>query len=956
MALKPWRQVAVPHRDVQAGRTRKDEFMADLAAVLSGEAEEEYRLPGEFFRRTFVTAGMRDLLASVLGRLIRGDGDPVVQLKTAFGGGKTHSMLALYHLVRSPQRIASEGLWPEGMGVSPEAVPQVRVAVLACPSLDPNRPREHPELGGRQVRTLWGELAARLLGPDGFALVREADERGAAPGTETLVELLRAAAPCLILIDEFVAYVRNLYRLADTPPSGSFDSNLTFLHSLTEATKRVRNAALVASLPVSQIELGGEGGEAALERVEQIFGRVEAIWRPVSVEESFEVVRRRLFSEVTDAGARDATCQAFFQFYRRHRSEFPAEASEPRYLERLLGAYPVHPEVFDRLYSDWSTLDGFQRTRGALRLLSAVVHALWAENDPSPLILPGSLPLREDAVRSELTRPLPETENWNTVIEADVDGPRSAAYRLDVQNPRYGKILAARRLARSIFFETAPGAAGQGVRGVDEARIRLAVAQPDDSLGPFHDCLEQLQQNHTTYLHRAADGHGQATDRFWFDLRQSLERVAAQRANELLREGTEPDREILARLRGLVRSGLGRDSAFAAASVVQHADAALASADIPDEEVARLVVLHPAHGYREGGGSEAEKAAETILARRGQDGRKFQNMLVFLAPIRLEADNVRRQAARYLAWDSILRDEKVLNLDAYQKDEAERSRKRQSEAVDRAIASTYRVLLVPSQTQVEAQQDPPAIHWDANMFPAAENAIAAAAHRAAGDEVVRRAFSPDLLVPHLNAWFWDSEPHVELARLWECFARYLYLPRLRDAGVLRACVRAGVEAGLFAFADGQAPAPGTYTGVVIRHTPRLSEGAWHGLLVRPDAARGESGQALGGPHAPEGGQAGELTHGQVAASGASIPASRTCSSHTREVVVFGSWRGSDVLRLSSHVAKAQEEVLAELLSAFGAEGEAELRVVVRTPEGIPEDNLRVVLENAKAIGVRVEVQ
>ncbi len=968
MPFKPWRTVAAPHPDVAAGRYRKDEYMADLGAVVSGEAETEYRDPVDFYRRTFVTAGIRELLSSVIGRLQTGDGDPVVQLKTAFGGGKTHSMLALYHLVSAPDRIVRQGLAPQGLGaVSLDQLPRVRVAVLACASLDPNKPRPHRGLAGQPVRTLWGDVAAQLGGSDGYALVREADERGIAPGGDTLAALLRASSPCLILIDEFVAYVRNMYRAPIPPPGGSFDSNMTFVQALTEAVKRVPNAALVASLPVSKPELGGEGGQAALERVEPIFGRVEAVWRPVGVEESFEVVRRRLFSEVTDATARDATCQAFLRLYQRHRDAFPPEASERRYLERLQGAYPLHPEVFDRLYNDWSTLDGFQRTRGVLRLMAAVVHSLWAANDTAPLILPGSLPLAEDAVRGELTKPLPETENWNTVVETDVDGPRSAAFRLDTQYQRFGKILAARRLARSIFLQTAPasapGAEGSGrvIRGVEEPRLRLGVVQPDESLGLFHDALDQLQQNETTYLHRSTGEGGQAGDRFWFDLRQSLDRLMQARARDLQRDGDEPAREIARRLRDQVTEAQrnGGKRVFAAVHVVaEHRDALEASRQVLDEDAVRLVVLGPAFGYREGGGSQAESAARTVLAQRGDEPRRYQNLVLFLTPHQTESENLIRQAARFLAWASIERDAKQLNLDAYQVDEAQRSRAAQDKALNQALDGAYRNLLVPAQAVTEEADGPKAgaLRLDAvPTTPVEGNVIQGAARRAEGDEAVRRALAPELLIPELARWFWRERRDVEMAHLWDCLARYSYLPRLRDADVLRATVGAGVQTGLFAYAQGRQE-QGQYDGVAFRQTVTWPEGRLTGWLVDPRAlpAPEPSGQEEAHEAKPEPWGAGIDTGPRSPAPGGSIaaPPARTAV----EVVVSGSWSGSEVQRLGHHVSRAQDEVLTELLSALGAVAQAELRVTVTAPEGIKTDNLKVAIENARAVGVRIEVR
>ncbi|MCL8207108.1 MAG: DUF499 domain-containing protein [Actinomycetia bacterium] len=958
MALTPWRDVVAPQPDVRARRPREDQFMVNLAAVLSGDAEPEYRAPVTFFERTYVTAGMRDLLAAVLTRLTGGDAPPVIQLKTAFGGGKTHSLLALYHAVRAPGPIGQAGLWPRGLPVAADAVPPVRVAVLPCPAFDVTRPRHYPALPGQPVRTLWGELAWRLLGPEGYALVAAADAQGVAPGGATLVTLLRAASPCLILVDEIVAYVRNLYRVAAIPPSGSFDAQLTFVHNLTEAVQQVRDAALVATLPASDVELGGEGGEAALERLEPIFGRVETVWRPVAVEEAFAVVRRRLFGAVADPAAQAATCQAFWDYYRRHRDLFPPEAREARYRERLEEAYPLHPELFDRLYAEWSTLDGFQRTRGVLRLLAGAVHTLWAATDPAPLILPGTLPLDDDYVRAELTKPLPESEAWHTVLETDIDGPRSAAYRLDAEVLRYGQVQAARRLARALFFETAPAAAGAGLRGVDWPRLRLATLMPGDTPGLFRDALTQLQQTRTSYVHRAAEPGDPDSERYWVDLRQSLERVADQRAEELVRERIRVDAHLVGLLRERVAAARG-----VPAQVIDQAEALAASADVPDggreAEGVRLLVLHPAHGWR-GVHSPAREAAETLVRQHGPDPRRWQTRLVCLAPLGDEVGNLRRQAARWLAWDSILRDARVLNLDAYQHDEAERAREAQAQAVAQALAQTYRVLLAPAQTPEEAQAQPPTLHWDAVTLPPAPDPIRAAWQRAVADEWVRTAFDPRFLALALAQWFWPQGPAVAVPALWDAFCRYLYLPRLQHADVFRASVIAGVEAGLFAWAAEADPAAGRYAGVV-RGTapPALAEGL-AGWLVQPDAVAPDLSGAGPGPGPADPGAAGAAGPGPTTRPGGfpvpPPPPGPPPSPGPRAVVVTAAWHGPDAYRLASRVGTIQEEILGALLGSPSVAVDAELVVRVRSPEGWPADRLRAALENARTLGCDITVE
>src|SRR5207237_5280222 len=163
---------------------------------------------------------------------------------------------------------------------------------------------------------------------------------------------------------------------------------------------------------------GGEGGLAALERLKNVIERVETSWRPASAEEGFEIVRRRLFQPITDPElftARDAVVKAFADEYRKFAQEFPSEAGKSEYERRMKMAYPIHPELFDRLYNDWSTLDKFQRTRGVLRLMAAVIHSLWERQDGNLLILPGTVPVDDPSVQFELTRYM--EYHWVPVME-----------------------------------------------------------------------------------------------------------------------------------------------------------------------------------------------------------------------------------------------------------------------------------------------------------------------------------------------------------------------------------------------------------------------------------------------------------------------------------------------------------------------------------------------------------
>ncbi|MBU1746748.1 MAG: DUF499 domain-containing protein, partial [Chloroflexi bacterium] len=373
--LQPWRAVVQPHPDVASGRYIQAEFAADLAQVMAGTAEREYQDPQEFFRRTYLTEGLLALLVTGIQRLTAQGGEPVVQLQTAFGGGKTHSMLALYHICGG-QLKPSDFAGGERLAAQIGSVdlPETNIAVLVGTALDPARPREYPDV---TVHTLWGELAYQLGGAAAYQMVEQADQKGVSPGSNTLSELLFKFGPCLIIIDELVAYARNLYGV-DRLPAGSFESIMTFMQSLTEAVKRTAESMLLISLPESDIEIGGEAGRVVLKTLSNVVGRIEAVWKPVTATESFEIVRRRLFASDVDYAARDVVVNAFGDMYRNAASEFPAGVAERDYLERMRAAYPIHPELFDRLYQDWSTLERFQRTRGVLRLMAAVIHQLWA--------------------------------------------------------------------------------------------------------------------------------------------------------------------------------------------------------------------------------------------------------------------------------------------------------------------------------------------------------------------------------------------------------------------------------------------------------------------------------------------------------------------------------------------------------------------------------------------------
>jgi predicted AAA+ superfamily ATPase len=790
--LKPWREVVTPHPDVASGRYVQAEFAADLYQVWRGEADEEYGDPVEFFRRTFLTDGLRDLLLNAARRFRKAGGDPVVELQTNFGGGKTHSMIALYHLASGhpPHELpgVESMLATAGIGAPPAA----RRAVLVGQWISPGAVNVHD---GTEVRTLWGELAWQLGGAEGFSMVADADRTGTSPGA-ALVDLLRRYTPCLVLIDEWVAYARQLYGV-DGLPAGSFDAQFTFAQALAEAARAVEGALLVVSIPSSDIEVGGEGGRAALERLKNVMGRVEASWRPASAEEGFEIVRRRLFDDMPAEAAphRDAVVKAFSALYRSHKGEFPSGVGERDYERRLAAAYPIHPELFDRLYGEWSTLDKFQRTRGVLRLMAAVVHLLWERGDPNLLIMPATVPIDAPEVSSELTRYL--EEGWTPVIESDVDGPNALPLRLDRDNPTLGRYSAARRVARTIYLGSAPTQQAAN-RGIDDRAVKLGCVQPGETPATFGDALRRLTDQ-ATYLY--VDGQ-----RYWFSLQPSVTRLAEDRAASHFSDD-EVDEEIRRRLATLTRAGQRGD--FASVHPAPRTPA-----EVPDEPEARLVVLGPEHPHSaKTADSPARQAAKRFLEERAGGVRVNRNMLVFLAPDRSRLAELRLGVRQFLAWRSIEVEKESLNLDAFQSRQAEAKRTQFDDVVTQRIGETFTWVLVPFQLMGD-----PEVFWEETRVSGPEALAIRVGKKLRNDEALITEYSgPRLRMDLDRVPLWRGD-HVALRQLWSDYCQYLYLPRLRDSKVLLDAVRSGVEllswtTDTFAYASAYDDEAGRYVGL-----------------------------------------------------------------------------------------------------------------------------------------------
>lgn len=941
--LPCWREVMEPHPDVAQGRYRNAEFAADLAQVARGEGSFEYRDPVEFFARTYVTEGMKGLLVQSVRRVTGKDGEPVIQLKTAFGGGKTHSMLALYHLLRGKaplEKIPTVRPVLEEAGVG--HLPAVHVAVLVGTALDPSRSRRPQNLPGVTINTLWGEMAAQLAlsagSPRLYDIVKEADKKRVSPGSEALKRLFDACGSCLILMDELVAYAKRIYGVNGLP-AGSFDNFISFIQEITEAARASKSSLVVASIPESDIEVGGEAGKTALEAIEHTFGRMEAIWKPVAASEGFEVVRRRLFLDCKNPSAREMVCSHFSALYRENPTDFPLEVREVEYRNRLLACYPIHPEVFDRLYEDWATLERFQRTRGVLRLMAAVIHELWMGSDAGLLIMPGSLPLDVSAVRDELTRHLPE--GWNSLVDREVDGKRSVPWQQDKNVLRYGKVLASRRVARTIMLGSAPTVRQQNVRGIEASRIRLGVVQPGEQIAVFNDALGSLQ-NSLAYLYTNPSG-----DRFWYDTRPTLRKTVEDRATQF--SASEVEYEIERRMKKLRLEPPFKGIHICPAS----------SLDVPDDQTVRLVILSPSETVTTSShGCTALDVAEKIWESRGNSPRIFRNMLVFLAPDQTSMSALEQETRRYLAWQSIKNDSQDLNLDAAQNRETENSLKRSNETVDLRLSETWCWLLTPAI----ARSDMKTLDWEKiRLSGGSEGIISRAGKKLLENETVIDRWAPALLLMELDSLLWKNADSLQIKKLWEYLCTYCYLPRLSDYSVLEKTIQEGVQGeDYFAYAAGVSE--GRFIDLKYAQKASIDR---NGFIVRKSAAKNQlelkhmqsnpspsgfvTDAGVSNPHSSvqrEGGT--PLTTERTGTEPSTSPSPLSTPKSMR----FFLSAPLDDTRVNRDVQRILEEVISQLAADNGVTLSLRLEVEAGASKGFSQETIRAVSENCRTLKIK----
>ena len=892
--LKAWRDVITPHRDVAEGKYNQAEFAADLGQVVRGESNSEYLDPIEFFSRTYLTSGLKTLLVKTLQRLTSGAGERVVQLKTAFGGGKTHSLLALYHLFGGKITAGQSEAVREVLAAAEiETLPQVHTAVIVGTWENPLK------------ATLWGTIAAQLAKstgkPELYEKIRANDEQGISPGVGLLKEIFDEAGACLILIDELVAYGRKL-RKGEIESGGTFGNLITFIQELTEAIKASRNSALVVSIPESNIEVIDDLGREVSAQVQKVIGRVEFVWTPITNVEGYEIVRRRLFKPCRDDRAKKEVCAAFFRMYVDNANDFPYESRQNDYREKLLACYPIHPKLFDYLYDKWTNLEKFQKTRGVLRLMASVIYYLWTHNDSGALIMPGNIPINFASVREELAKLL--GGNWDVIINAEVDGDNSKPHELDAQNVRFGRVTAARKVARTIFMGTAPADKQGDIRGVLENEIRLGVIEPREleNISVYNNALSNLQSS-LYYLYSR-------DRRFWFGVNPTLRKLVDDKREQFTDD--DVDFAIEERLKNWKERGQ-----FKAVHICPKN-----SEYVPDEQTARLVILPPKYA-----GAVATEAAKEILEFRGTIPRRWKNALLFMAAdaekLRVLKDTVRD----FLAWSAVIKEELTLNLDALQREDALSNLKSATEDFATKLSQAYCMIFAPEKSDDISSNHPMQIE---KIECTKEDNISAASEKFIQEEMLLSSLGCEALRKLLDRFLWRDEDARTLNELWGFFATHSYLPRLIDVNVLINAIGKGVAAKSFALAEDFQD--GKYTELKFGDVA-CKNISLENLLVKAEVAERQLDIKPPPPIEPDDKDNGE----EIELPPPPIKAERLSTNFSMDVEL-------DTTRYVKEIKKCVEEIASFLMNLPSAETSIHIAINISVPDGIPQATKNFVVE------------
>ncbi len=770
-------QACQPRPEVLKGELRKELFAARLRDVIEGNADPVYRDPPAFFDNTYPTEGLRVLLDEALGRVTgaKPANSAVIRLETAFGGGKTHNLIALYHV--------ANGHNPGTDFVDAALVPEPGVTQVVGIVGSDLQPRDGLNHGDAVTHTLWGELAYQIGGPEGYALAQGSDQEYSAPGTG-LLEQLVADRPTLIMLDEVARHMRAAQTVQTvTGKSDLAEQTVAFLMSLFEFAASQEHVCVILTLASRQDAFGKETEalrQELLSEAQRVSARQERVITPTGETEIPAIVAHRLFQSIDGEAAREAA-REYTNAYRRWTEKganLPMRALRAEYASEIIADYPFHPELLNTLTRKTATIPNFQKTRGALRLLAMTVRRLW-ETQPSDayLIHPFHLDLSVEEIANDLTSRL-DRPAFKQVIEADIASAKRGAPAhaqlfdqtwVDTNKPPYTT-----RVATTVFLHSLT----QGVAtGVDPADMLMGVLVPgDDPILP-EKAAERLYEKGWFF---EWDGR-----RYRFKTEPSLNKIVTDEMGMVGR--TKAKDELDTRIRQVWRTGTFKVKHFPQEAVDVDDDAGLPKLAVLHYDAATTTATEP----------EPPELARKIADYSGtlEGYRRFRNNVIFLVADQDRVHDLVDAAQRYLAIARITGDAERMGEFT---EEQRKNLKKMGEAAELevrvAITRAYRHLFFP-------RADAPQKHSNLahEMLPAQDQGDVKQDQSAVILRTLRQqqktltGNDPTLAAAYVKSRAWDqNQVRISTEDLRKAFARRLSLPILFDLNQLKKIVLNGL--------------------------------------------------------------------------------------------------------------------------------------------------------------------
>ncbi len=627
--MEPWYKVATPRKEVREGRSfNPDEFAIALEQVVAGTAPDDYKKPEQFFARTCFTKALREHAGMVLRRLSgRTDNTAsVLTLITQFGGGKTHTLTALYHLATHGAAVAGDsrvGDLLRDAGVA--TLPKARVGVFVGNAWDPREGRENP----------WIDIARQLAGDKGVAALGPA-ARTTPPGTESIANVFDSAdAPVLLLFDEVLNFM-NRHR-------GMAEPFHAFIQNLTVATTGTTHSACVISLPRSQVEMT-DWDQEWQDRISKVVRRVAKDLIANDETEISEVVRRRLFENLGSDKTRRTVAKAFGDWCFERRAQLPPEwtavdsaATEAKAREllqqRFEACYPFHPATLSVFQRKWQTLPQYQQTRGTLAMLaqwiSLAAQDAFRKARKEPLLTLGSAPFGELGFRSVVLGQLGESR-LAAAIDADITGEQAHAKALDADTTGPLESIH-RRVGTTILFESS---GGQTDKVAHLPELRFALGEPQLDTTTIDNAAFALEDR--AYFVRKV-----ASDGFRIGFQPTMKKVVSDR-----RASLDEETEIRPAMRKLVEDEFRRGASIPVVPFPHE------SAEIPDSPRLTLVLMDPEVQWSGAGALRGQLAEWT--KSRGKSPRLYPGALVWC--LKKPGRDLREKIELSLAWRRVARE------------------------------------------------------------------------------------------------------------------------------------------------------------------------------------------------------------------------------------------------------------------------------------------------------------